>query len=176
MASKALETAARLRKQHAKKDLSISIKIQESDLYDWYPTARYLLIVIEGLQVRNEDAYFPEDCPEEYYNDRVGWCWMSQAKLALRVGISEPQVCRWIKRFKNDGVIKVRTWQDDNNADHDLYQIVESVVEANQRPSQKWDVERPSRYKKKRGANKGSFSASNQPRRVSDEIAEMDEE
>jgi hypothetical protein len=164
------EQAARLRKQRAKKESSLSIKIMESNLYDWNPTARFLLLVIAQTQVTNEDAYFPEDCPDEYKNDRLGWCWMSQWRLALRVGISEPQVRRWIKRFEDDDVIQVRVWKDDNKADHNLSRVNESVVEAHQRPSQTKDVERSSRYKKKRGANRGSFTSTNQPRRTDAEF------
>jgi hypothetical protein len=175
MDAKHQEQLARMRKKYAQKEKSLSIKIQESDLYDWNPTARFLLDVIARLQVTNEDAYFPEDCPDDYKDDRLGWCWMSQYELGLRIGRSESQVHRYIIQFENDEVIEVRRWKDSNNADHDMYRVNEKMVEAHQRPSQDRGVERPSRYKKPR-PKKGWFSTTNQPRRVRDEIAEMDEE
>jgi len=156
------EKAARLRKQIAKKEMSLIIKIMESDLYDWSPTARLLLVAIAYSQVQDEDAYFPEDCPEPYYSERIGWNWMSQWRLALRVGVTVRQVQRWLDRMEQDGVIRMRTWTDDNNAHHNLYQVVEEVVDAHQRPEQSATVERPLRYKKK-APNRGRFTSQNQP-------------
>lgn len=162
------EKVARLRQQRAKKDSSISIKIQESDLYDWNSTARFLLLIIAQTQVTNEDAYVPEDMPDEFKNDILGWSWMSQWRFALRIGKSESQVQRLIERFAKDGVIQVRQWEDDNHTLHNLYRVVEGVVDTRQRPSQKKDVERPQRYAKK-NSNRGRFSSENQPHRPSAE-------
>lgn len=165
MSSNAKEKTAKFRKALAKKESSLSIKIMESDLYDWNTTARFLLVVIAQTQVTNEDAYVPEDMPDEFKNDILGWSWMSQWRFALRIGKSESQVQRLIERFEQDGVIQVRQWEDDNHTLHNLYRVVESVVEAHQRPGQKKDVERPPRYANK-NSNRGRFSSENQPRRA----------
>jgi len=103
------EKAARLRKQINDKEMSLVIKIMESDLYDWSPTARLLLVTLAYSQVQDEDAYFPEDCPEPYYSDRIGWNWMSQWRLSLRVGVTVRQIQRWLDRMEKDGVILIRT-------------------------------------------------------------------
>lgn len=175
MSKEAVAKAKQIRKQLAKKDMSISIKIAESDLYDWNPSARYVLDTIARLQINDEESYYPEDAPDEFRNTRIGWCWMSQWRIALRVGKSEVQVQRDIQMFEEHGVIEIRSWEDSNHADHNEYRVNEKVVEAHQRPSQTKDVARPSRYKKKRGANKGSFSMTNQPGK-NHEITGMDEE
>jgi len=167
MDAKQKEQLARMRKAQAKKDMSISIQVQESDLYDHNPTARFLLLVIALGQRVNEDAYVPEDMPDEYRNDMLGWCDMAQWRLMLRTGLAtEDQVQKYIKRFEEDGVILTRQWTDSNKAKHNMYKIVESKVKAHQRPSQSPKVERPSRYKKKRKANSGSFTKANQPKRA----------
>jgi hypothetical protein len=156
---KALKKAAGLDER------SLPQKVAESELYDQKPTARYLLNQIAVMAMK-EDSNYPEDAPEEYQGvNKVGWCWLSQFKLGLRVGISKSQVSRWIQQYRNDGVIFYRDWYDDNGYHHAEYKVVESVVDAHQRPSQDEDVERPSRYKTKRGANAGSFSAKNQPKK-----------
>jgi hypothetical protein len=173
------EKVQRILKARAKKDNSLIIKIQESDLYDWDTTARLTLLVIAFGQRTNEDAYVPEDMPDVLKADILGWCDMAQWRIALRVGKSEVQIQRIIQRMEKQNVIEVRTWEDDNHASHNLYRIIEKTVNARQRPAQKPDVERGKRYKKPRGANKGSFSATNQPRKaanVNPEVAEMDEE
>jgi hypothetical protein len=149
-------------KAAGKEEKSLARKIAESSLYDWNSTARFLLTQLAVL-VMDEDAKYPDDAPDEFKEDKEGWCWMSQFKLALRIGKSESQVHRLIDQFKKDGVIKLRQWRDDHGTLHDEYQVVESVVDAYQRPSQNRGVERPPRYGKKRTANAGSFSAKNQP-------------
>lgn len=169
MAASAKALAAKQSQQ--KKANNLFIKIQESGLYDWNPTARALLVTISLLQMKDENAYYPEDAPLDHYNNRIGWCWMSQYRLALRVGCDERTVRRYIARFRKDGVIRVRTWTDDNKTPHAEYQIVEAVIEDNQRPSQRREVTRPPRYKKKRGANLGSFTAKNQPGKPKDDEA-----
>jgi len=145
-------------------DRSLARKVVESELYDQKPTARFLLNQI-AVMAMDDDSNYPEDAPEEYQQDKVGWCWLAQYKLGLRVGISESQAHRWIKRFKKDGVILYRDWYDEHGVHHAEYKVVESVVDAHQRPSQDREVERPSRYKTKRGATAGSFSATNQPKK-----------
>jgi hypothetical protein len=52
---------------------------------------------------------------------------------------------------------------------------VEAVLREHQRPEQSKEVERPSRYKVKRRANKGSFSHANQPGK-NREVREEDNE
>jgi hypothetical protein len=157
-------------------DRSLARKIVESELYDHNSSARFLLNQIAVMAMPDEDANYPEDAPEEYQRDKTGWCWLSQHKFALRIGTSESQVQRLITRFIKDGVVLPRYWRDENMTLHAEYKVVESVVDAFQRPSQNKDVVRPLRYKVKRQANKGSFSAKNQPLRVAPEVAEMDEE
>jgi len=162
-------------KAAGKEEKSLARKIAESSLYDWNATARFLLTQLAVLAMDKDDNY-PDDAPEDFKADKEGWCWMSQFKLSLRVGISESQVQRLLTKFREDGVIKRRQWRDDNMTLHSEYQVVEPVVEAHQRPTQNRGVERPKRYRKERHANKGSFSFDNQPLRVNPEIAEEDEE
>ena len=81
---------ARLKKSVAKKENSLVIQIMESDLYDRNPGRRFLLVAIAYSQRTNEKAYAPPDCP--YKDDMLGWCDMSQWKLALRVGKSDSQI------------------------------------------------------------------------------------
>jgi hypothetical protein len=147
---------------------SLARKIAESSLYDWSSTARFLLTQIAVLAMTDEEDNYPEDAPEEFKQDKIGWCWMAQYKLALRIGKSESQAQRLIARFKKDGVTKIRQWRDDNNTLHDEYQIVESVVDAFQRPSQRRDVERPPRSKRDYKAydNKGGFRKGRDDRRA----------
>jgi len=147
---------------------SLARKIAESSLYDWNSTARFLLTQIAVLTMDDEDDNYPDDAPEEFKQDKVGWCWMSQFKLALRIGKSESQVQRLVQKFKKDGVILLRQWRDDNNTLHDEYQIVESLVDAFQRPSQSRDVERPPRSKRDYKAydNKGGFKKGHDNRRA----------
>jgi Helix-turn-helix domain len=136
---------------------SLERKIKESSLYDWNPTARFLLTDL-AVMAMDEDSSYPDEAPDEYKADKVGWCWLSQAKLAIRVGVHDTTIYRWIKDFRDKGVIQYRDWHDDNMTHHAEYKVIEAVVDAFQRPSQKSDVERPPRYSKKRPSPK-------QPRR-----------
>lgn len=154
------EQVEELKRKFGKK--SLSIRVQESDLYDWNPAAAGLLLVITLGTRRRDEAWVQEDCPWTA-EEMVGWCDMAQWRLALRSKMSESQVQRYIEQFEEDGVIEVEGWTDSNQAEHNRYRIIEAVVDEHQRPEQKRHVKRPSRYKKKRGANKGSFSATNQP-------------
>lgn len=154
------------KKKRKEKPKWLSTKILESELYDWDSTKRLLLLTICLGQRRDSDGWVPEDMPDEYKDDMAGWCDLSQGKLALRIGHKKDCVQKLIIGFETDGVIKVRRWRDSNNASHDMYHVNDAVVEKNQRPSQNiGTVKRPSRYKVKRGPNKGSFSSKNQPGR-----------
>jgi hypothetical protein len=167
------EKAMRIRKARAKKENSLPLKIQESDLYDWDSTARFLLVVIAFGQRTSETAWTPDDSPYTK-EDYLGWCDMAQWRLAQRIGKSVSQVQRLIRRFEDDGVLLVRRWEDDNHTSHNMYQVIEKVVDARQRPSHKPDTPRGKRYKKER-PTKGWFSSTNQPGR-NREVLEMDEE
>jgi len=173
------ERLARMKKAAGISDKSLTILIQESDLYDWDPSARLLLLVLHLGTRRNstnadgEDKWVQEDCPWSA-KDMVGWCDMAQWRLALRVGISEDRIQKILARFEKDKVIRIETWDDSNYAHHNRYQIIEATIRANQRPQQKRDVPRKSRYKTKRGANKGSFSSSNQPKRSGNYDADVE--
>jgi hypothetical protein len=161
------EKAARLKKAHAKKNGSLPIQLMESDLYDWNPGARYLLMIIAlGLRT-NENAYIPDDMPDEYKADKcLGWCDMSQGRLAVRCGKSESQVQKDIAMFRKDGVVQARCWIDSNKAQHLMYRIVGDVVKDHKRPSQDAnDPLRPRRYKTP-NSNRGHFSKQNQPVRA----------
>jgi hypothetical protein len=165
MASKeALEKVARIRKKHGKK--SLPIRIMESDLYDWNPTKRMLLLAIAlGTRTEKEDystTFIQEDCPRSA-KEMVGFCDMAQWRLAGRVGITEGYVSELLREFEKDGVVHIDRWTDNNGTHHDMYQIIEVVIDEHQRPEQKRGMQRPPRYKVKRTANKGSFSHANQP-------------
>lgn len=168
------EKLARLKKSVAKKENSLVIQIMESDWYDKNPGARFLLVAIAYSQRTNEDAYVPPDCP--YKDDMLGWCDMSQFKLALRVGKSESQVHKDIKMFRKDGVVQGRAWTDENGTHHLMYRIVPEMIAERQRPSQKRGVVRPPRYKSK-NPKRGWFSNENQPaKKVMVAVAGMDED
>jgi hypothetical protein len=156
------EKVAALKKALAKKEKSLPILIQESQLYDWDSTARMTLLVLALGTRSNPEAWIQEDCPWTS-EEMVGWCDMAQWRIALRVGKSENRIQKVLGMLEKDGVIVIERWTDSNMADHDRYQIVEHVVRENQRPEQRRGVERPDRYKVKRGANRGSFSHANQP-------------
>ena len=175
MASKeALGKVARIRKKHGKK--SLPIRVQECELYDWDTTARLTLLVIALGQrgEKHEGKWVQEDCPWTA-EEMVGWCDMAQWRIALRVGKDEDRIQKVIKKLEADGVIVIEEWTDSNNAKHNRYQVVEDMINDSQRPKQERGVKRPSRYKTKRGPNKGSFSYANQPGK-NREVREMDEE
>jgi hypothetical protein len=178
MASKeALDKVARVRKKHGMKSLRIAIL--ESDLWDWNPTKRLLLLVLQlGTRTEKEDyskTFVQEDCPKTA-EELVGWCDMAQWRLALRVGCTEKYIQELLIEFEKEGVINIDRWDDNNGVHHDMYRIVEDVVRDRQRPEQKKGVERPPRYKVKRGANKGSFSTANQPGRTANQRAIVKED
>src|SRR5712692_1035147 len=178
MASKeALETVARIRKKHRKK--SLSIRIQESELYDWKPGVRMTLLIIAlGQRAEKEDysnTWVQEDCPWTA-EEMVGWCDFAQWRIAQRVGKSEDQVNEDIQQFERDGIFEIEEWTDTNNANHNRYRVVEAMIDDNQRPDHKRTTKRPSRYKVKRGPNKGSFSRANQPGRSEKQRQIMEED
>ena len=164
------ELLAKARKQFGKQDKSLPILIQESDLYDWNHTARMILLVIALGQRTNEDAYVPEDMPDSYKDDMLGWCDMSQWRLSIRVGVTEDWVQKLLRRFREEGVIERRTWEDDNHTNHAMYRVIEKTVKDHQRPSQKPDVERPPRYKTKH-TTPGAFKKGYDMRRANQEKA-----
>jgi hypothetical protein len=157
------------------KEYSLPIRIQECELFDWDTTARMTLLVIAMGQRTNEKAWLPDDLPDSMREDAMGWCYFSQHRMALRVGKTEDHIQRVIDKLEKREAIKKETWTDSNQCPHDRYKVVEAVIDDNQRPSQKRGVERPSRYKVKRGANKGSFSRTNQPGMKLAEVVEDDE-
>src|SRR5450755_2390510 len=96
----------------ASEALPLGRKIVESSLYDWNPTARFLLREIAVMRM-DEDSNYPDDAPEKFKADKVDWCWLSQFGLGLRIGVSESTVHRLIQTFREDGVIFYRDWWDD---------------------------------------------------------------
>lgn len=171
-AAKAKEIRAKHPELFPQQEKSLAWKVTDSSLYDWNSTARFLLTQLAVLAM-DEDSNYPEDAPPEFQADKEGWCWMAQDKLMLKIGKSESTVHRLIKRFRKDGVILYRDWYDSNMTHHAEYKVVESVVDAFQRPSQKADVERPPASKRdyKTYDNKGAFKKGADKRR-----ANMDED
>src|SRR5271167_4180001 len=90
-------------KPAGKEEKSLARKVAESSLYDGSATARFLLTQLVVLAMDKDDKY-PEDAPDSFQADKEGWCWMSQFRLSLRVGVSESQIHRLLKEFKEDGV------------------------------------------------------------------------
>jgi hypothetical protein len=177
MSKEAVAKAQAIKKNHPElfpQPKSLAWRITDSSLYDWNSTARFLLTQLAVLAM-DEDSSYPDDAPDLYKADKIGWCWMSQAKLALKIGKSESQVQRLITRFRKDGVILYRDWRDNNMTLHAEYKVDESVIDAYQRPSQNRDVVRPRRNKEKRKPNKGSFSSKNQPGKSATAQVEDDE-
>lgn len=154
------EQLARLKKKFGKK--SLSIRVQECQLYDWDTSARMTLLVIALATRTNAEAWVQEDCPYTA-EQMVGWCDQAQWRIAQRVGKSENRIQKILAKFEEDGVLIIEQWRDSNNCPHNRYQIVEPVIDDNQRPEHSRFARRPSRFKVKRGANDGSFSTDNQP-------------
>src|ERR1019366_9228133 len=161
MGKEALEKVKAIRQARDKAARSSVIQVWQSDLYDFNPGVGATLVAIAFLQMSEETSNYPEDAPKEFRDDRIGWCWMSQRGLAERVGKSESQVHRDIKRFERDGVLKVRSWKDDNKTDHHEYHVDEDAVAKHQRVK---DAPRPARNKRdyKEYDNRGAFKKGNQ--------------
>ncbi|HWY57920.1 MAG TPA: hypothetical protein VNZ03_25885 [Terriglobales bacterium] len=119
--------------------------IVESSLYDGLPTARFLLCEIAVMRM-DEDSNYPDDAPKSFHDDKVDWCWLSQPKLALRIGASLSTVEKLIARFIKEGTVKPRYWRDDNKTVHAEYKVVPEIFAAHQRPNQRYDQDRTSRY------------------------------
>src|ERR1700730_800852 len=171
--AKELKAMMKKRREEGEEEHSLPRKIVESELFDGKPTARFLLNQLAVMAMKNENASYPKDAPKFYPDgvtpwEKTGWCWLSQHSLALRIGISERQVIRLIQQFKELGVILTREWIDDHYTPHTEYMVVESVVDAFQRPSQKRGVKRPKHANRdyKTYANKGGFKKGYDPRRA----------
>ena len=156
------------------KKKSLSRLVEESQLYDWNPGRRFLLVVLaEGTRrhATNEDGtpkWVPEDSPYTA-EEMVGWCDFAQWHLAIRVGQSTSIIQRDLKQFKEDGVIEKRGWVDNNGTKHTMYKLNLPVLIKNQRPSQTKNVERPKRYKESNPNRGKPFSKTNQPNRAKPE-------
>ena len=74
------EKAARLKAALKKKQKSLPILVMESDLYDWNPGARMLLLVLALGTRTSLEAHFPEDCPFTK-EECIGWCDQAQWRL-----------------------------------------------------------------------------------------------
>jgi hypothetical protein len=179
------ETATPKPRRTKVEDKPLQRLIAESSLYDWNPTARLILNQLAALRM-DENSRYPKDAPTHYPDGRpwekIDWCWMAQWELSLRCGLdSKGRTFRWwIERFREDGTVLVRKWEDDNGTKHTEYKVVGEAFMAFQRPENRDAAlaSRPPYYKRERGANKGSFSTANQPGREPKRraIMEQDEE
>jgi hypothetical protein len=167
-----LKAMMKARREEGEEEHSLPRKIVESELFDGKPTARFLLNQLAVMAMKSEADSYPADAPKHYPDGtpwlQTGWCWMSQHKLSLRVGISERQVIRLLQQFKEVGVILTREWIDDHATPHTEYMVVEPIVDAFQRPSQDRGVKRPTRAKRdyKNYNNKGGFKKGYDKRRA----------
>jgi hypothetical protein len=149
------------------KPKSLSIKVQEMEKYDWNPAMRYLLLILvlgtRRAKEDYEDTWAPSGWTAE---EMVGWCDMAQWRLAQRVGLTEDHINGMLKQLETDGCIRIEGWTDpDTGKLHCRYQAVPESIEAYGRPSHTPKTPRGKRYKEgSRKANKGSFSAKNQPK------------
>lgn len=158
---------------------TLARKITDSSLYDGKPVARFLLVQLAVLAMK-EDSEYPDEAPEKFKADKVGWCWMGQQGLSLKLGTDSDgrTVRNWIAQFRQDDMIAYREWKDENGTPHSEYKVLEEVVDAFQRPAKKKDAlaARPKRYKEPRKPNAGSFSTANQPGRTAKRRAIMEED
>jgi len=161
------ETKEKLIASAKKKRMSLPIMIDESDWYDFNSGARYLLSIIARGQRNNEKAWLPDGLPAEYKADKcIGWCDMSQSRLAARRGCSEKQVQQDIAMFRRDGVVQARGWVDPvTKTPHLMYRVVPEVIKERKRPVQEAEYEGRKRYKEK-SSSRGRFSSENQPVRA----------
>jgi hypothetical protein len=150
-------------KSTLKEDKHILIAVQEIEKYDWHPAARLLLLILVMGTRNKADAWIQPDC-RWTAEECVGWCDMSQWRLAQRTGLTERQVQRILDMFKADGAIERRHWRDSNGALHTQYRVNEEYIRLHERPSHKFNTPRPPRYKEgSRKANGTSFTRANQP-------------
>ncbi len=174
MTKEKLEQLARIRKSQNRVVMSEFIRIGMSDLYDYDPGVRATLREIAFLQVNDEAASVPADSP--FKDDYTGWCYASQGYLAERVGKSESQVQRDIKKFELDGVIAVRSWRDGKGYEHNEYHVIESVVQDHQRKDD--EPRKPKKTKRDylNYENKGAFKKGQDDRRQGKSHAASDAE
>ena len=146
-----------------RKSWSDIIAVGDSDLYDFAPARRAVLMMIAFMQQQDENKKTPEGSP--FDKDYVGWTWCSQKFLACRVGCSERYIRECVGVFEKDGVIRVREWEDEMGYPHCEYQIIRAVVDTHKRPEgylkEKRDQPRRGGNKK---ANAGSFKKGNHTR------------
>lgn len=173
-----IETPATKKKHPTKKPKSLTIKIQEIEKYDWNPSMRYLLMVIHIGTRRSKEDYEDTWAPTGWTaEEMVGWCDMAQWRLAGRVGLTTDRICQMLKQLEEDGFIRIEGWRDEETGKlHCRYQIVPEMIEASQRPEWSPRMKRGPRNSKPRVANKGSFSAKNQPKMSALRKAILEEE
>ena len=150
------QKAKRLLRERGLEKMSLPIRIQESELFDFDPTARMTMLVI-ALGQRKEkedysDTWIQEDCPWTA-EEMVGWCDFSQWRLSQRVGTTEHNLQRVIEKLEAKDVILIETWLDSNNARHNRYKIVEDKIDANQRPERKMQSDRPATKRRLRAVD-----------------------
>lgn len=157
--------ATQIKKDHPelfKKPKSLSIKIKEISSYDGNPAMRLLLEnLVDGTRREKEDysdTWIPESCPWTA-EQMVGWCDMAQWRLAGRIGLTKDHTGKMLRQLETDGWIIIETWRDETTkTDHNRYQVVEAMVDANQRPE--WNPRMKSGVRYKAGSRKatsGSF-------------------
>jgi hypothetical protein len=160
------ETKEKLIASAKKKRMSLPIQIMESDWYDYNAGARYLLTIIAMGQRTSEKAWLPDGLPAAYKEDKcLGWCDMSQSRLAARRGCSESQVQKDIAMFRREGVIQARGWKDENKVPHLMYRVVAEVIKERKRPVQEAEYPSRKRYATK-SRSRGHFTSENQPVRT----------
>ena len=148
------------------KPKSLTIKVQEMEKYDWNPSMRFLLLILVLGTRRSKDDYEGTWAPSGWTaEEMVGWCDMSQWRLAHRVGLTEERTSKMLKQLEEDGFIEIEGWRDEETGKlHCRYRVIEEKVDVSQRKEHNRSAKRGPRYKEgTRKANKGSFSAKNQP-------------
>lgn len=161
-----------------KRPKSLTIKVQEIEKYDWNPSMRLLLLILVLGTRKAKDDYADTWAPSGWSaEEMVGWCDMAQWRLAQRAGLTEDHINKMLKQLEEDGFIHIEGWTDpDTGKLHCRYQVVEVTVDAKQRPSHTPKTKRGDRYSEPRTANKGSFSAKNQPKMSASRKAIMEED
>lgn len=155
----------RKRKARNREVFSEFIRIGESDLYDWEPTRRAVLMMIAFMQCNDEGAAAKVSEHSPFKGNYTGWCFASQKRLAFRIGCSERWVRDCIRRFQKDGVLKVRQRVDHMGYKHDEYSVDSEVVTAHQRGKAEEYLQQDRAHAPRKGgnktANKGSFKKGN---------------
>jgi len=156
-------------KHKTKRELSLTIKLQEISAYEYNPSMRYLLMIIHLGTRRAKDNYDNTWAPTGWTaEEMVGWCDFSYWKLAGRLGLTEDHTGRMMRQAEEDGWVKIEQWRDpDTGKWHARYRLIPEMVEANQREEWSPNMKRGDRYaegSRKGKTNAGSFSKSNQPK------------